>query len=121
MPLIFGRADVRRLRGHDSFMPPLRTLEHITKVMLHRAVRVAAGFLLFLPGLIVAQSQNRPTRRLVTIPIEFKYSDTAFAQRLGLKHSGTAKLTRAHSTEDCITTNAEHLVWVQSYGLALLL
>jgi Aspartyl protease/gag-polyprotein putative aspartyl protease len=104
-------------------MPPLRTLEHIIKVILHRAVRVAAGFLLFLPGVIAAQSQSRPTRRLVTIPIEINYSvgtflidtgsnrsilDSAFAQRLGLKLSGTAKLTRAHSTEDCITTTAEH-------------
>jgi predicted aspartyl protease len=91
---------------------------------VNRRGRVASVFLLSLLGSFKAHGESHLARRLLTIPVEVNdiagtfLIDTgadhtvigsAFAQRLGLKPSGSASLERPYSTEESVTVTAEHL------------
>jgi Aspartyl protease/PDZ domain len=92
--------------------------------IVNRIATVASTFLLLLLGCVEAHSQGYLGRRLVTIQVEINnvagrflidtganctIIDSLFAQRLGLKPSGTASLERAYSLEQISTVSAEHV------------
>ena len=89
-----------------------------------RNVGIAIALLLWFSRESAAQNQNGLTRRLLTTRVEVNGAsglflvdtgsdctiiDSAFAQRVGLKSSGTALVERNYSTEEHITATAEHV------------
>ncbi len=91
---------------------------------MNRRARFASVFLLSLLGSFKAHGESHLARRLLTIPVEINdiagtfLIDTgtertvigsAFAQRLGLKPSGTASLELPYSTEESVTVTAERV------------
>jgi predicted aspartyl protease len=91
---------------------------------MHRTLGIAAAFLFWFLGDSAAQSQNGSNRGLATIRVEVNDAtgvflidtgsdrtiiDSAFAQHLGLKSSGTAVVERNYSTEEHVTTTAERV------------
>jgi predicted aspartyl protease len=89
-----------------------------------RNVGIALGFMFWFLGESSGQSQGRLVRRLLTIPVEVNNTvgmflvdtgsdctiiDSAFAQGLGLKSSGTASVERNYSIGEHTTTIAERV------------
>jgi hypothetical protein len=89
---------------------------------MNRAVGVASGFMLLLVGSFAARGQTNVARRLVTTPVEINsirgtflidtgsegtIIDSAFAERLGLKPSGSLSLQGNYSKDHAITVVAD--------------
>jgi predicted aspartyl protease len=91
---------------------------------MRRKLGIATASLFCFLGQSAAQSQNGLTRRLLTIRVEVNDAtglflvdtgsdrtiiDMSFAQRLGLKSSGTALVERNYSIEEHVTATAERV------------
>ena len=91
---------------------------------MDRRVRGVSALLLSFLACVDAHGQSHLARRLLTIPAEINnipgaflidtgadctIIDSAFAQRLGLKPSGTVSIQRNYSTEESVMVTAEHV------------